>query len=235
MNIWLKNFFLMALMVFSAISALALTPTKKLSQQLEEIDLEQAVPNNFGQWKADTRASPIMISAETQDAVAKIYDQTLNRTYINDKGESIMLSIAYGGSQSNQLRAHRQEVCYAAQGFQISQLQQVNLQLGQSTISGTRMVAQQGQRTEPVTYWFTMGDSVVRSFLDRQLTQLKYAFSGFIPDGYLFRVSSITADSDVAFRNQQLFTEDILLNVDKRLADRLLGKNNLIAPKYSPK
>lgn len=227
MNLWRRNIILLALMLIAAFSSFALTPTKKLSLQLETIDLEQAVPKKFGQWSVDTNASPILPSAESQEAVAKIYDQTLTRTYVSNTGERIMLSIAYGGTQNQQLRAHRQEVCYAAQGFKISQLQQVDLQFGKSTINGTRMVAQQGnQRIEPVTYWFTMGDEVVRSYLDRQVTQLKYALSGYLPDGYLFRVSSLSADSEAAFRNQQLFADELLLNVDNRLASRLLGIKN---------
>ncbi len=223
-NPWRSNFILLALMLIAAFSEFALTPTKKLSQQLESIDLEQAVPKSFGQWSVDTNASPVLPSAETLEAVAKIYDQTLSRTYVNESGKRIMLSIAYGGSQNQQLRAHRQEVCYAAQGFQISQLKQIDLQFGKSTINGTRMIAQQGnQRIEPVTYWFTMGDKVVRSFLERQITQLRYAFTGYLPDGYLFRVSSISADSELAFKDQQLFADELLLNVDIRLAKRLLG------------
>ncbi len=43
-----------------------------------------------------------------------------------------------------------------------------------------RLVPQSnGPRTEPVTHRFTMGGSVVRSYLDRQLVEPKYVRSGF--------------------------------------------------------
>ena len=47
------------------------------------------------------------------------------------------------------------------------------------------MVATQGPRVEPVTYWFTTGDRVVLTYLQREMAQFKYALSGYIPDGYL--------------------------------------------------
>jgi EpsI family protein len=220
----ISSFAIGALMLLSALASYALTPTAKLSQQHESIDLEAAVPKHFGQWTLDPNAMPIAPSAEKEELINRIYDQTLNRTYVNPAGERIMLSIAYGGSQTGQLRAHRQEVCYAAQGFAVSDLHAFVLGLGGAEVRGTRMVARQGtQRIEPVTYWFTIGDEVVRSYLDRQLVQLKYAFSGFIPDGYLYRVSSISADSQQAFDKQDAFTRELLTQVDPRLLKRLVG------------
>ncbi|MYM41656.1 exosortase-associated protein EpsI, B-type [Duganella qianjiadongensis] len=212
------------MMVLAACATAYLTPTKRLTAKEDAIDLEAAVPKQFGGWTMETGGVPFVPSEDTKELIARIYDQTLNRTYVNSAGERIMLSIAYGGSQTRQLRAHRQEVCYTAQGFQISQLEQANLQIGNSTIRGTRMLARQGDvRVEPVTYWFTMGDTVVQSYVDRQIAQLKYAMSGVIPDGYLYRVSSLSSNSAQAYAKQAAFSTELLSQVDPRLAQRLLG------------
>lgn len=135
-----------------------------------------------------------------------------------------MLSVAYGSAQTRKMRAHRQEVCYAAQGFEIKGLRYDNIEVAGADVPITRMIAVQRYRTEPVTYWFTIGDYLVRSYLDRQLVQLKFAFSGFVPDGYLFRVSSITAETDAAFSDQIAFSNELLLSMDRRLAVKLIGK-----------
>lgn len=136
-----------------------------------------------------------------------------------------MVSIAYGGTQNRELRAHRQEVCYAAQGFSISSLQKADIVVNGKAVQSTRMIAKQGPRTEPVTYSLAMGDAVVRSFLDRQLVNLKYTLSGYIPDGYLFRVSSLSSDADRAFEDQRKFADELLKHADQRLVTRLLGAN----------
>jgi EpsI family protein len=213
-----------AMMLLAAAGAYLLTPSVKLAQHQQAIDLEAAVPKQFGQWVLDPNVVPVSPSADTAELLNKIYDQVLNRTYVNQAGERIMLSIAYGGSQTGQLRAHRQEVCYRAQGFAVAELQSYVATVGGASVKGTRMVARQGnERIEPVTYWFTVGDEVVRSYMDRQLAQLKYAFSGFIPDGYLYRVSSISPDAPLAFRKQEQFTTELMTQIDPRLLRRLVG------------
>ena len=158
-----------------------------------------------------------------QATLAQIYDQTVNRTYVNRQGQRVMLSMAYGSAQTNELRAHRQEVCYSAQGFRISGLQRLEVGVGDQRIKATRMVATAGGRVEPVTYWFTMGDQVVLSMADRQLTQLRYALSGVIPDGYLFRVSSIGGDADAEYQRQMAFTRDLFTVLPTALKRKLVG------------
>jgi len=213
-----------AMMLLAACATVYLTPTEKLTRKEDALDLEKSVPTKFGDWTVDTNGAQLVPSENSKELIAKIYDQTLNRTYVNSAGDRIMLSIAYGGSQTRQLRAHRQEVCYTAQGFQISQLEHPTLHIRNADIRGTRMVARQGEtRIEPVTYWFTMGDTVVQNFMDRQVAQLKYALSGVIPDGYLYRVSSLSRDPADAYARQAAFSSELMAQVDPRLAKRLLG------------
>ena len=85
------------------------------------------------------------------------------------------------------------------------------------------MVASSGPRVEPVTYWFTMGSKVVRSYYDRQLVELKYALSDFIPDGYLFRVSTLGRDEAASFRVQHGFANDLMKSLSPEVRARLLG------------
>ena len=203
--------------------AVALTPHKKVAEQGRAINLEAAIPKSFGDWTVDETVVPINPSPDQEKTLKEIYDQIVSRTYVNTQGQKIMLSVAYGSSQTQGLRAHRQEVCYSAQGFQINALSKEDFVVDGVTVPATRMVAVNGPRTEPVTYWFTMGDSLVRSLLDRQLTQLKYSLTGTIPDGYLFRVSSIDGNTNEAYANQTNFVRQLMKAVDPALRQKLLG------------
>jgi EpsI family protein len=51
-----------------------------------------------------------------------------------------------------------------------------------------------GTRTEPLTYWFTLRDKAVQGTTQKKLEDLRYGLTGRIPDGMLFRVSSIDRD-----------------------------------------
>ncbi len=211
------------LMGAAVLATIALQPQKLLADTGPRIELDKSVPTAFGDWKLDPDLGAMVPSETAQERTRLIYSQTLSRTYINSQGERIMLSIAYGSVQTQQLRAHRQEVCYRAQGFEIDELYSQDLRIDGVDVPATRMVAHNGPRIEPVTYWFTMGNSLVRSYYDRQMVQLKYALSDYIPDGYLYRVSSINPDSAAAFRLQADFSNALMRALDPVVRAKLLG------------
>ena len=211
------------LMASALFATIALKPQKMLADTTPQITLETSVPQAFGDWKVDPEMVAMVPSSVQQEKISQIYSQTLSRTYVNSRGQRVMLSIAYGSNQTQQMRAHRQEVCYSAQGFQINSLRSDNLTVQGMAVPVTRMVAVNGPRIEPVTYWFTMGSSVVRSYLDRQMVQLKYALSDFIPDGYLFRVSTIDPDAQAAFQVQNEFVDALMKTLDPTVRAKLLG------------
>lgn len=219
----IRPLIVLVLMLGAATLSVVAVPTKLLADTRPGFDLEKSIPKAFGDWKVDPFMIPIPPSPDQESAMRKIYDQILSRTYINSKGERIMLSITYGSRQNQQMRAHRQEVCYSAQGFKISKLERLPLTVAGAQVPAARMVATQGQRVEPVTYWFTMGNSAVMSYLDRELAQLKYAISGHIPDGYLVRISSLSSDSSRAFGEQLQFANALMDSVDPELRRRFTG------------
>src|SRR4030065_72730 len=75
-----------------------------------KIDLEVLIPKTFGDWKIDETIAPLIANPEQEAMINKIYNQTLTRTYVNPKGERIMLSIAYGGDQSDSMAVHKPEI-----------------------------------------------------------------------------------------------------------------------------
>lgn len=157
-------------------------------------------------------------------ADAKIYNQTLSRTYVNSQGGRIMLSIAYGGDQSDSMAVHKPEVCYPAQGFQILKNKAGIFSTGEGDIPVKRLVAKQGPRIEPITYWTTVGDTVAVSGIKWKLQQMKYGLTGSIPDGLLFRISSIPADESAAYRNQDDFTRALIGAMTPEGKQRIIGR-----------
>ena len=211
-------------MCLAAWLAVALHPTKKLADQSAKVSLEAMIPKQFGDWKVDASAEAnVKPSAEVQANLDKIYDQILNRSYLNSKGERMMLTITYGSSQTQDLKAHRQEVCYAAQGFTIAAIKHEALRIAQQTVPATQMFAIKQERKEPVTYWFTMGDNVVLSRMERLLVGIKYSFAGVIPDGVLVRVSSLTPDAEQGYAGQQVFLNELMQAMDAKSVQKLLG------------
>jgi len=200
----------------------ALTPTARLAQQ-DQFRLEAMIPSSFAGWTIDEHIVPLTPDPEQQSVLDRIYDQTLSRTYVNRDGERVMLSIAYGGDQSESLQLHLPEVCYVAQGFQMlkARTDQLATRFGQLPVK--RLVARQNQRNEPITYWITIGDKAVMSGIEQKMQRLAYGLSGKIPDGMLVRVSTIQADEAAAYRLQDRFVNDMLASLAARDRMRLAG------------
>ena len=205
--------------------ALALKPTTRVADAGPAVDLEVLIPKRFGDWKIDTTIVPLIADPELQAKLDKIYNQTLTRTYVNPQGERIMLSIAYGGDQSDSMAVHKPEVCYPAQGFQILKSPVVStFSTGEGgSIPVKRLVATQGSRIEPITYWTTVGDKVAVSGLKWKLQQMKYGLTGQVPDGLLFRISSIQHDDAKAYQRQDAFTRDLLKAMSPDGRQRIVG------------
>jgi EpsI family protein len=214
-----------AAMGLAAGAALALKPPR-VHPGGAAFDLEGVIPRSFGNWIIDPSIAPITPAPDVQAKLDRLYDQIVSRTYVNAQGERVMLVVAYGGEQSDALKAHRQEVCYAAQGFAIRNVSHGDLRLREKTIPVTRVVAVRGPRSEPVTYWLTMGDRVVLGRLERLMVQLRFGLSGRIPDGLLMRVSSISSNPAQAFSGQEEFISALLEGMRPGDVHRLLGSRS---------
>ncbi|MCX7113985.1 MAG: EpsI family protein [Proteobacteria bacterium] len=211
-------------MILAAVMAVAMKPTQKLAGQGEAVNLEMMIPRQFGDWKVNDKVPPLLPDERTQGTLKKIYSQTLSRTYRNDGGGQVMLSIAYGDSQNDLLQVHKPEVCYTAQGFQIlREFEGAFSALSGERIPVKRLLAVQGDRVEPITYWITVGETVSANSLGRKLAQLKYGLTGRIPDGLLFRVSSIGSDAQAAYEEQVEFSNALLAAMDRKDRARLIG------------
>jgi EpsI family protein len=138
-----------------------------------------------------------------------------------------MLSIAYGEDQRDGMQAHHPEICYPAQGFQVNSIQTSQITTPYGTVPVKRLETQLNeQRIEPVTYWLTVGDEATLGGVNKKLIEMRYGLHGRIPDGLLFRISSIDHDAAGAFLLQEKFARELLTAVTPELRSRLAGLHN---------
>ena len=208
---------LAALMSGATVAGVTLPPNTKLPP----IQLAKVVPDEFGVWSEAKLAGPV-VNPQVPDLIAKIYDEVLDRTYVNRDGDRIMLSLAWGSDQRGERQLHLPEICYPAQGFKVETLSDGTLATSFGDISVRRFTTS-GTRQEPVTYWRAMAGHVVRNDFDKRMVQLHLFPSGQIPDGLLFRVSSVDRDAAHAFKVQQQFVADLMAALPPDVRQRLSG------------
>jgi len=215
-------------MVGTSAATGVLRPEVMLADELGKMELEKVVPKSFGGWTLLPEAA-MVINPQAQAAVEKIYNQTISRTYVNAQGYRIMLSVAYGLDQRDAMQVHYPEVCYPAQGFSVTANKADLLRTPLGEIPVQRLsTSLNGQRFEPLTYWTTVGEYIAKSSSTKKLAELKYGLRGHIPDGLLFRVSSIDRDTPAAFVAQDKFVVDLLAAVEAKNLARLSG----LGPKH---
>jgi EpsI family protein len=201
---------LAGLMIAASIGSIAARPAPRDPKLPPAVVLESAVPQQFGNWREVRQAAAQVVNPQTQELLDKLYSQTLSRTYVNDQGYRIMLSLAYGDDQRGGLQAHKPEVCYPAQGFKLLSQSETSIKTDFGSIPGRRLNTSLGQRIEPITYWFAVGDTAVQSRWEKRMVELRLGLTGQVPDGLLFRVSSIDPDVARAYTAHESFINALL-------------------------
>jgi EpsI family protein len=222
----IKNLLIGLTLIAAAFGGFALKPTKHVADQGPKINLENMIPKQFADWKIDDTIIPLQPDPVTLAVLNKLYNQMLSRTYINHRGERVMLSIAYGGDQSDSMQVHKPEVCYTAQGFQLLELEIGTFDTGYGVIPVKRVLVKKGDRLEPIIYWITIGGKVAVNSLKWKLIQLKYGLTGKVPDGMLFRVSSL-GEKASAYPVEEDFIKALMKSTTPENRKHLIGSTTL--------
>lgn len=216
---------ILLLMLSSATLAWLLIPRHSMAELNRHLALQTAIPTSFGGWKSMPSNHQSIVDPQQRVLLDALYSQTLSRTYVNSLGDRIMLSIAYGESQAGEIEMHRPEVCYVAQGFTLKSVGSAELAYSPTDrpLPLQRLMARAGDRLEPITYWMRVGDKVVASGSQQQIARVSQGLSGWIVDGILVRVSSLTEQNEAAYKLHEQFMQDLLQSVDSETRKFLIG------------
>ena len=223
---WLVVFFMASCLAF----AWWLTPKATWFEHIGSPQFEQITPKQFGDWVEVIDAeSGTIIDPEQQDAINKLYTQTVSRTYVQQaSGRRIMLSLAYGDHQTFSKQLHRPEACYSSQGFKIENLHEEKLQVIGQPLEVNRMTGVVGQRIEQVTYWIRIGDKVISGPPTAlNMARMGMGLKGYVADGLLFRVSEVSEDAESAYLLQNQFINDFLQALSPAQKVMMVGQNIL--------
>ena len=199
-------------MGLSAVAGHAMVPTKRMASERGPFKLAELVPSNFDGWHIDDSGVSGIINPETAAMLNRLYSQLLDRVYVDESGNRIMVSVAYGADQSDDsVQLHYPEVCYPAQGFQVTSNRIDRIQSQSGDIRVRRLETRYtDSRFEPVTYWTVIGDQQSLSQWDRKYSEIRHGLKGEIVDGLLFRVSSIGRNTAAAFQLQDAFVRSMI-------------------------
>jgi EpsI family protein len=205
-------------------AAFALTPRRRLSRG-GSASLEQVTPLQVGDWSS-RNVSGLAPPSTDGGLVAELYDEVVERVYRHAAtGEQIMMLLAHGPNQSDELQLHRPESCYPAFGFALSDSQPLTLAIGAgASLPARRFVAEAAGQRECVLYWTRIGDFLPTSSGAQRMARLRSAMEGFVCDGLLARFSGVNADAAPIFATLERFVPDFLGAVAARARPAFIGK-----------
>jgi EpsI family protein len=203
-------------------TAYARMPRKRL-MMIGDDELDKIVPQQIGRWHY-AEASGLVLPPPDQLAHL-LYDQQVARTYIADDLLPIMLLMAYGSSQGGMLQIHRPEICYPASGFRLTATRATQIALGGGhSIPALRFTAHSDTRTEQVLYWTRIGELLPVSWSAQRMAVIRNNLHGYVPDGLLVRVSTISENAEQAREMLQTFTRTMLTELSIPHRRMLIGR-----------
>jgi EpsI family protein len=160
--------------------------------------LTELVPERLGPWVQGPEGD-IVVPRTEGSLASKLYGDQLARIYYQPDRPNLpmMLSIAYGYTQSDALQLHRPEVCYPAIGFTVGPTRPMVLKVGGASVPAVALTATMQSRVEDVIYWTRMGRRFPRSEREQREMRFANAIDGLVPDGALVRASAIRTNPEV--------------------------------------
>ena len=228
-----RDLLLGGLCVGAAVAGTALKPRREV-RLLASGKLADVVPKAFGDWRSEDVGDPYAVNGEGTLS-AKLYNELLVRQYINLKtGVGVVMLMAYGGRQSDELQLHRPEVCYPAFGFDVTRNEPTSLKISNFvSVPARRLAAEAEGRIESVIYWSRMGELLPQDGGQQRSARLKIAMQGIIPDGLLSRFSMTGVDPAQDWPAISRFVVELIAAVPAARRNVLIGSeraNALIRP-----
>ncbi len=212
-------------MLLACLLSTGLKPEQKLVDTASnDQQFAQLIPEAFETWQYIPQYSVTIVSPELNDLLSTIYDQIVSRFYKNSQGDLIMLSVSYGQQQIDDGSLHLPEVCYPAQGFSLEEKPASStIQTKFGPLKVKRLYVKKDNREEFITYWTMLGHTNVRGSWETKYEQIKYGLQGTIPDGLIFRISSIGKSDEQTISLHNAFIHSFLASIDSNARVRLTG------------
>ncbi len=182
------------------------------------------VPRTLPGWTS--RDVTDLVAPKIEGSLAsRLYGETVGRVYQQTtSGSEVMMLLAHGDTQSDDLQLHRPEICYPAFGFAIFENHAVNIPLRASVgIPSRALLAKAPERQETIIYWSRLGEFLPTSRKEQQLDRLRTAMNGVVADGLLARFSVAGADPAEASRLMLQFIPQLVLAVVSNKRAALIG------------
>jgi EpsI family protein len=219
-----RDFLIGAACCLGSGAAYALKPRRQTTLMDGGKKLNEILPPGLDDWSS--RDVSDLVAPETPDSLmARLYGETVGRIYHQQStGDEVIMLMAHGDVENNELQLHRPEVCYPAFGFAIAENTPLSLSLSKGvTIPCRRLVSKSSERQETVLYWTRLGEAFPTTVTEQRVERLRTAMHQYIPDGLLARFSVAGSDKAASLAIMERFIPKLVMHVAANQRRALIG------------
>lgn len=219
-----RDFLIGAACCLGSGAAYALKPRRQTTLMDGGKKLNEILPTSIEGWTS--RDVSDLVAPETPDSLAaRLYGETVGRIYHQQStGDQVIMLMAHGDVENNELQLHRPEVCYPAFGFAIAENTPVSLAFPKGvTVPCRRLIATSSEREETILYWTRLGEAFPTTVGEQRIERLRTAMHRYIPDGLLARFSVVGSDKARSFAIMENFVPNLVMHVAANQRRALIG------------
>lgn len=219
-----RDFLIGAACCLGSGAAYALKPRRQTTLMDGGKKLNEILPPTIEGWTS--RDVSDLVAPETPDSLAaRLYGETVGRIYHQQStGDQVIMLMAHGDVENNELQLHRPEVCYPAFGFAIVENTPVSLAFPKGVaVPCRRLIATSSEREETILYWTRLGEAFPTTVGEQRVERLRTAMHRYIPDGLLARFSVVGSDKARSLAIMQNFVPDLVMHVAANQRKALIG------------
>ncbi len=219
-----RDFLIGAACCLGSGAAYALKPRRQTTLMDGGKKLNEILPSEIEGWTS--RDVSDLVAPETPDSLAaRLYGETVGRIYHQQStGDQVIMLMAHGDVENNELQLHRPEVCYPAFGFAIKENTPLSLGFPKGvTIPCRRLIATSNVRQETILYWTRLGEAFPTTVAEQRVERLRTAMHRYIPDGLLARFSVVGPDQASSLAIMERFVPNLVMHVAANQRRALIG------------
>jgi EpsI family protein len=219
-----RDFLIGAACCLGSGAAYALKPRRQTTLMDGGKKLNEILPTSIEGWTS--RDVSDLVAPETPDSLAaRLYGETVGRIYHQQStGDQVIMLMAHGDVENNELQLHRPEVCYPAFGFAIVENTPVSLTFPKGvTVPCRRLIATSSEREETILYWTRLGEAFPTTVGEQRIERLRTAMHRYIPDGLLARFSVVGSDKARSLAIMEKFVPNLVMHVAANQRKALIG------------
>ncbi|MBC8550661.1 MAG: EpsI family protein [Candidatus Brocadiales bacterium] len=167
------------------------------------------IPESFNKWKSRDVTESLDIN--TEESKFNFINDARAINYYNDIGKNLLFIVLDAGN------FHHPKVCFTAAGYELKELPDTILKLGERNFQAHTLFTTKGKDTFLSLYWIIIDQKIVHKWVEQKVKQLFFSMLNKDRVGLMVRIDIPTTPSTIP--EAQILAEKFLQEISQTLPE----------------